>query len=129
MADNVLQLAADEKRLNSSGLDLVVLNAAVKLPKREVTNAGIERMLAVNHLGHYLLARQLEPLMASKSRVLAITCQEAYNSQLDWRNINYDRDFDWAKAYGASKLANLLFVKEFASKMAGENFHPLSNSL
>ena len=75
------------------------------------TSAGIEEHLHANYLGHFLLVRELLPLLtkAPGSRVIAIGSNMANHAHVNWENMNALEGFG---AYGQSKLCNLLHMQE-----------------
>lgn len=113
------------RRLADDRIDVLVLNAGVQYSNAEQrSDDGFERTFAVNHLGHYLLARELLPCMADDAR-LVITTSDTHDpahfpfapKELDAQAVARPRKgrFDaGARAYAASKLCNLLTARAFA---------------
>jgi NAD(P)-dependent dehydrogenase (short-subunit alcohol dehydrogenase family) len=96
-------------------IDLLVNNAGVMaVPTREVTADGFERQMATNHLGHFALTGLLLPLLcASPSpRVVTVSSLVAVAARLDLANLQSELHYSPMRAYGQTKLANLLFMKE-----------------
>jgi len=100
----------------SEGLDILVNNAGVvMLGTYQVTPEGREMHMATNHLGHFALTGLLFELLRATEGVRVVTVSSvAYRLGV----INFE-DFDWkkrkyskSKAYGDSKLANLLFMAQ-----------------
>ncbi len=98
-------------------LDLLVNNAGVG-GTRGVSEDGFEINFAVNHLGHFMLTRALEPALADRTRVVQVTSAAHFNVD----GIDFDRVrgktrslFGWTE-YGVSKLANVLFTRELARR-------------
>jgi NAD(P)-dependent dehydrogenase (short-subunit alcohol dehydrogenase family) len=97
------------------GLDLLINNAGVMaLPMREVTPDGFERQFGTNHLGHFALTGLLMPqLLASPApRVVTVASLAHRNGKIEFDNLQSERKYKPWHAYGASKLANILFAKE-----------------
>ncbi|MEO7385677.1 MAG: SDR family NAD(P)-dependent oxidoreductase [Gammaproteobacteria bacterium] len=105
-------------------LDILVCNAGVmEVPTAEQVN-GIERHFVTNHLGHYLLTRRLLPrlMAAPQGRVVFVSSgayKQAPAAGIEFDNLSGERDYEPRKAYGQSKLANYLFVRELARRLAG----------
>jgi NAD(P)-dependent dehydrogenase (short-subunit alcohol dehydrogenase family) len=84
------------------------------LPMREVTPDGFERQFGTNHLGHFALTGLLMPqLLASPApRVVTVASLAHRNGKIEFDNLQSERKYKPWHAYGASKLANILFAKE-----------------
>lgn len=97
------------------GLDLLINNAGVMaLPARELTPDGFERQFGTNHLGHFALTGLLMPqlLAAPAPRVVTVASLAHRNGKIAFDNLQSERRYKPWDAYGASKLANILFAKE-----------------
>jgi NAD(P)-dependent dehydrogenase (short-subunit alcohol dehydrogenase family) len=115
-------------------LDLLINNAGVMaLPKRELTVDGFERQFGTNHLGHFALTGLLMPhlLAAPAPRVVTVASLAHRNGKIEFDNLQSERKYSPWGAYGASKLANILFAKELekraravGSKLVSIPVHP-----
>jgi len=101
-------------------LDILVANAGVMMPPHGETRDGFELQLGVNHLGHFALVGLLMPrlLGTGGSRVVVVSSLAHKWGGVDledpgWKHRPYDR----TKAYGQSKLANLLFTYELQRRL------------
>ena len=97
-------------------VDVLMLNAGVMLvPRREITSAGFERQMGVNHLGHFALTVGLLPALgrsAGGARVVSVTSLTyARVGPLD-RGLGLTGEYSPMRAYGQSKLAVALFGQE-----------------
>lgn len=101
----------------SSGRPLAVLvnNAGVGLG-RGVTEDGFEIHFGVNHLGHFMLTRQLEEALRPGSRIVQVSSAAHFNVPgIDFDHVQGPtRSLLGWKEYGVSKLANVLFTREWA---------------
>jgi WW domain-containing oxidoreductase len=114
-------------------LDIFVANAGIMaVPKLEQVN-GIERQFATNHLGHYLLVRLLQSEIeaAQAARVVIVSSSAhtmAPTAGIEFDNLSGERDYRAWRAYGQSKLANILFAKALARRLgpgrAANAVHP-----
>lgn len=98
-----------------AALDLLINNAGVMaLPTRELTPDGFERQFGTNHLGHFALTGLLMPqlLAALAPRVVTVASLAHRNGKIEFDNLQSERSYVPWDAYGASKLANILFAKE-----------------
>jgi retinol dehydrogenase 12 len=101
-------------------LDVLLNNAGLVTRKRELTVDGIERQLAVNHLAPFLLTNLLlDKLEASApARIVAVASRAHRRAELDFGDLNWDqRPYSGIGAYGATKLANILFTRELARRL------------
>jgi len=106
-------------------LDVVITNAGYQAHgPREVTADGFERTFGVNHLGHALLIHELEPLIrASTPNRVVIVASEAHRRAkggFDFDDLQMARS-KWQATlqYNRSKLANILYARELARRLAG----------
>ena len=96
-------------------LHLLVNNAGVMAPPRRArTEDGYELQFGTNHLGHYVLTGLLLPALLSTgdARVVTVASIAHFNGGEDVVEANARADYNPQRAYGNSKLANLLFAAE-----------------
>ncbi|GAA4991491.1 SDR family oxidoreductase [Actinopolymorpha pittospori] len=110
-------------------LDVLVNNAGGVHSTRRLTEDGIEATFAVNHLGYFLLTHLLlDRLLASApARVVTVASAGHRGATLDFDDLGFERGYAIMKAYGRSKLANVLFAAELARRLEGSGV--TSNSL
>lgn len=103
-------------------LDLMVNNAGM-LPdsSRNVTSEGLEVTFATNHLSYFLLTRELLPnLKAAPSARVVNVASEAHRSGIfDAGNLQLEKGYNTFKAYGNSKLFNIMFARQLAVELEG----------
>jgi NAD(P)-dependent dehydrogenase (short-subunit alcohol dehydrogenase family) len=102
-------------------LDVLVNNAAVIPPQRQVSVDGFEMQWAVNHLAYFLLTNLLlETLKASApARVVNVSSQVHSSGGIDFEDLNAERGYRPTGVYANTKLANVLFTYELARRLAG----------
>ncbi len=102
-------------------VDLLINNAGVVTLSRETTKDGFESMLGINHLGHFLLTRLLLDSMkkAPAARIVNVSSGAHKIGRIDFDNPFLTRGFNVVRGYAQSKLANILFTKELARRLAG----------
>ena len=112
-------------------IDVLVNNAGGIFGDRTRTADGFEKTFQVNHLAPFLLTNLLMPtLLASDAGVITTSSVAArLFGDIDLDDLNNDRRFSANKAYGDSKLANVLFTKELHRRFHPEGlsavaFHP-----
>lgn len=115
----VIGLAA-QVREKTDTLDVLVNNAGVYTARRELTDDGFELTMAVNHFAHFLLTRLLEPALAATagSRVVNVSSMTHQSGSLDPADLTFASAWSPYGAYSNSKLANLLFTRELARRVA-----------
>lgn len=103
------------------GLDGLVNNAATFTYWLALTPEGFETQWAVNHLAPFLLTHLLLPqlLAAPAARVVIVSSDSHYAGRLDWQDLQLRRHYDGLRAYENTKLANVLFTREFNRRAAG----------
>jgi protochlorophyllide reductase len=104
-------------------LDLLINNAGVMGLPRTLSRDGFELQFAVNHLGHFALTRALLPLLRGRSdaRVVGVTSGAQYFGRIDYDDLQGERRYDRWKAYGQSKLANVMFAAELQRRLDAED--------
>lgn len=116
--DSIRQCAQQfqEKHAN---LDVLINNAGLYTSTLQLSKQGYELQFAVNHLGHFLLTHLLLPQLqiADHPRVVNVSSVGHYQGKLDFDNLRGENPkyFGWT-AYTRSKLANVLFTREFAQR-------------
>ena len=118
--DSVRQLAR-EFRGKYSKLHVLVNNAGVFLPRRVITVDGFEATFATNHLGHFLLTNLLLDMLeaSAPSRVINMTSDAHKGARIDFEDLMGEKKFSGYKAYGQSKLANVLFTYQLTKLQEG----------
>ncbi|CAA9544196.1 MAG: hypothetical protein AVDCRST_MAG33-296 [uncultured Thermomicrobiales bacterium] len=97
-------------------VDLLVANAGIMaVPSRELTPDGFEVQFATNYLGHVALTGRLLPLLraAEAPRVVTMSSLAAWIGRVDFANLQGERSYNPWRAYALSKLADLMFAREF----------------
>jgi len=103
-------------------LDVLVNNAGCATRTRQTTVDGLERQLAVNHLAPFLLTNLLlNRLRASApARIVNVASNAHRRAAFDLNDLNWEkRPYQPLGAYGATKLANILFTRELARRLDG----------
>lgn len=95
-------------------LAILVNNAGVMAIPYRQTADGFEMQFGTNHLGHFALTGLLLPtLLAGKgARVVIVSSTVARIGSINFDDLQGERHYRRWRAYGQSKLANLLFAFE-----------------
>ena len=117
--------AAEAIKDEHSGIDFLVLNAGVMMCPLMRTKQGLEMQFGTNHIGHFLFTKLLlERVVAAgtesqPSRVVSLSSIAHTLGRIRLDDLNYDnRWYESSTAYGQSKLANLLFARQLARRLA-----------
>ena len=123
-----VRAGAEALKRRTSALDILVNNAGVMSPpRRTLTADGFETQFGTNHLGHFLLTAELLPVLRHRgARVVTVSSLMHRVGDLDFSDLQWARGYRAAQAYGASKLANLLFAKELQRRSDAHGWGLLS---
>jgi len=118
--DSVRNFAGAFKK-EFSQLDLLINNAGVWFSKREVTKDGYEKNFAINHLSHFLLTMLLLDTLKSSgnARIISLSSDAHRFTDMNFDDLQSEKSYNNFKAYGQSKLANILFVKKLSELLKG----------
>ncbi|KDQ21289.1 hypothetical protein BOTBODRAFT_25713 [Botryobasidium botryosum FD-172 SS1] len=127
------QAAAKQFLEKETRLDILINNAGIMATPYELTKDGFEMQFQSNYLGHFAFTQPLIPLLIETSkdpstsvRIVQVSStghtfakdEVSFNPDLPYsETINRDFGTPWAR-YGQSKLANILFAKELARRLA-----------
>jgi NAD(P)-dependent dehydrogenase (short-subunit alcohol dehydrogenase family) len=112
-------------------IDVLVNNAGAMFADRRVTAEGLEMTFALNHMAYFLMTSALADRLAASggARVVSTASGAHHGVSLDFSDLQATRSYNGWRAYGRSKLANILFTREAARRLAGagitaNSFHP-----
>jgi NAD(P)-dependent dehydrogenase (short-subunit alcohol dehydrogenase family) len=114
--------AAAEIKSRHTRIDVLVNNAGVFVPERHTTADGLEETFAVNHLAYFLFTRELLDVLKSSrpARIVNVSSEAHRGARMRWEDLQFERaPYRGFKAYGQSKLANVLFTYELARRLEG----------
>jgi NAD(P)-dependent dehydrogenase (short-subunit alcohol dehydrogenase family) len=116
-----IRAAADQLRSDHDHIDLLINNAGVMMTPKSTTKDGFELQFGTNHLGHFaftgLLLDRLLPVPGS--RVVTVSSIGHRVGRIRFDDLQSERSYGRMRAYGRSKLANLLFTYELARRLVG----------
>ncbi|CAI0417275.1 unnamed protein product [Linum tenue] len=125
----------------SSGLplNLLINNAGIMMCPYMLSTDNIEMQFATNHVGHFLLTHLLLETMKStaresnqEGRIVNLSSEGhrfAYKEGIRFDKINNEAEYNNIRAYGQSKLANILHANELARRLKEEGINITANSL
>ena len=99
-------------------IDILVNNAGFISLDRQETKEGLERQFGINHIGHFLLTMLLLRNMGEGSRIVNVASGAHKVGRIHIEDINLKKHFNVITAYSQSKLANVLFTRELARRVA-----------
>jgi retinol dehydrogenase-13 len=104
-------------------LDVLINNAGVVSLKRGTTKDGFELTMGVNHLGHFLLTNLLldELIHAQQGRIINVSSGAHKSGAINFQDPYLTKGYNVWKGYANSKLANILFTKQLATRLNGTN--------
>ena len=116
---------------SESRIDVLVNNAGAMFADRRVTAEGLEMTFALNHMAYFLMTAALADRLAGSApaRVVSTASGAHHGMSIDFSDLQATRRYNGWRAYGRSKLANILFTREAARRLAGTGvtancFHP-----
>eukprot|EP00731_Ephydatia_muelleri_P007154 Em0003g1402a len=114
---------ADQVLQNEPKVHILVNNAGVMFVPYQKTEDGYELQFAVNHLGHFLITSLLLDRIkeSAPSRIINVSSHAHYIGYLDFNDMMWTKRYNAQLAYGRSKLANVMFTRELATRLVGTN--------
>lgn len=101
-------------------LDVLINNAGIQpISERRTSADGFELTFAIGHLAHFTLTTGLLPLLeaAPAPRVVTVSSMVHGKGWFDWDDLQMERGYRHQRAYNQTKLANLLFAREFQRRL------------
>jgi NAD(P)-dependent dehydrogenase (short-subunit alcohol dehydrogenase family) len=85
--------------------------------QRAVTVDGLEARFAVNYLAGYHLTKRLMPLLKAAAPARVVNIASLAQNPIDFANLQLEREFDSLRAYGQSKLAQIMHAFDLAAEL------------
>ncbi len=117
---NEVKRVAAEIAAGQPRIDVLVNNAGAMFSRRAVTEDGVERTFALNHMAYFVLTAGLVGRLAAGARARVInTASNAHrNGRLDFDDLQSAKSYKPFAVYGTSKLCNILFTRELARRLS-----------
>lgn len=113
---NSVRQFADTFKSKYSNLDVLINNAGLMMAPYGKTKDDFEQQFGINHLGHFALTGLLmDPILQTPhARIINVSSNAHHVGHMDFDNLMYEggKGYSPTRAYGRSKLANLLFTYE-----------------
>jgi len=114
---------ADAVRADHDKLDIFISNAGIGSrnygPERRVSTDGYELRFAVNYLAGFLLAYKLLPIIKAAAPSRIVNVASLGQAPVDFNNVMLEREYNGVRAYGQSKLSQILFTIDLAAELKG----------
>ena len=100
-----------------NNIHVLINNAGIYKKDRGTTVDGYETMFATNHLGPFLLTYMLMDRLLASGSARIINISAPSTTELNFEDLQGEKNFNSLIAFGATKMANLLFTFELARRM------------
>lgn len=102
-------------------IDVLINNAGAMFAFRTVTEDGLEKTFALNHMAYFVLTELLRDRLVAtgEARIISTSSAAHRNARLDLDDLQCSLGYGAMKAYSRSKLCNILFTRELARRLAG----------
>jgi NAD(P)-dependent dehydrogenase (short-subunit alcohol dehydrogenase family) len=110
------EIAGQERRI-----DVLINNAGALFGTRRLTEDGLEYTFALNHMSYFVVTEALRERLAASApaRIVSTASAAHQGATLDFDDLQSEKGFRAMKAYGRSKLCNILFTRELAHRLHG----------
>lgn len=121
-SQQAIRHVADEFKSKYKTISLLINNAGYAGP-RVLTDDGIERTFAVNHLAYFLLTNLLLDVLkaSAPARILNVSSEAHRNVTINFEDLQMENNYSGLRAYSVSKLCNVLFTYELARRLEGSS--------
>jgi NAD(P)-dependent dehydrogenase (short-subunit alcohol dehydrogenase family) len=120
-----VRLLSEEIERDNTQLDVLVNNAGIGAGKRgdrrEESRDGYELRFAVNYLAPFLLTGLLLQLLRRSAPARIVNVASIGQAPIDFDDVMLERTYDGSRAYGQSKLAQIMFTFELAERLRAED--------
>jgi NAD(P)-dependent dehydrogenase (short-subunit alcohol dehydrogenase family) len=116
-----MKRVAQEIAQTEPHIDVLINNAGAMFSSRQVTEDGLEKTFALNHMSYFVITNMLlDRLKATPGARIVSTASDVHNgARLNFDDLQSERGYSGFPVYGRSKLMNILFTRELARRLAG----------
>jgi NAD(P)-dependent dehydrogenase (short-subunit alcohol dehydrogenase family) len=100
-------------------IDVLINNAGAMFGRRLVTEDGLERTFATNHVAYFVLTHLLRRQLQAPARIINTASHAHRGNRLNFDDLQATNGYRGFRVYGCSKLANILFTRELARRLEG----------
>ncbi len=114
-----IRTLASEFKAKHKKLHVLINNAGLVSDTRRLSKDGYELTFAVNHLGYFLLTTLLLDVIVASApaRIVNVSSVGHKRGGMDFDDLMMEKDYSIMKAYGRSKLGNIMFTRELAERL------------
>ena len=113
--------ATEDIKIKGYQFDAIICNAGIMALPRLEQKYGLELQFLTNHIGHFILVNELLESMTAFGRVVMVSSSAhkySYKEGIQFENLSGNKGYKASRAYGQSKLANLLFANELSNRLS-----------
>jgi NAD(P)-dependent dehydrogenase (short-subunit alcohol dehydrogenase family) len=100
-------------------IDVLINNAGAIFSTRQLTDDGLERTFALNHMAYFVLTEGLRQRLSASARIINTASEAHRGATLEFHDLQLATAYGAVKAYNRSKLCNILFTRELARRLNG----------
>ncbi len=102
-------------------IDVLINNAGAVFTERKLSADGLEMTFATNHMSYFVVTDiLLDRLKATPGARIVSTASDAHKAgKVEFDNLQSEKSYSTFRAYGTSKLENILFTRELARRLEG----------
>ena len=114
-----MKRVADEIAAAEPKIDVLINNAGALFNSRQMTEDGLEKTFALNHMSYFIMTNLLlGRLRATPGARIVSTASDAHKgAKLDFNDLQSEKKYSGFPVYGRSKLCNILFTRELARRI------------
>lgn len=114
-----------------TSISYLVNNAGTNARPHSLTRDGHEAIFQTNYLGHFLLTKELFPMLITdgNARIVTVTSYYHHFGKIDLDNLDCDLDYNYFTAYANSKLEEIMFSFELQRRITAANLPLLSTAV
>jgi retinol dehydrogenase 12 len=104
-------------------IDVLVNNAGTWFSDLQLTEDGIERKFAVNHIAYFLMTYELLGALqkSDDARIICVGSDSHFHGKINFHDLSLGKKYHGIKAYAQSKLANVMYVYELDRRLKALN--------
>lgn len=116
-----IRAVAEKVKKDYQKIDVLINNAGGTFTDFKLSEDGLEMTIATNHFAYFLLTNLLLDLIkrSDYARIVNVASNSHYRGKIDFESFRENKGYFVLKAYGQSKLANVLFTNELAERLKG----------